>query len=148
MFRMSNGSLTASNAAQGARPDARTAAVVVAMLSALLTIGAAALAVAHAGLQIPGLSALGPGGDRAVVPAAVAFSVATVLAGLVTFGSFRRRPWAWALGLVVHAIVLVGAAVPYRGLGSLIGILISAAAVAVLVSRPGRTAFLPRRADR
>ena len=142
MSSMENSSLAASATANADRSSA--APPVVGVLSAILTVGTAALAIAHAGVTIPGLSALGPGGDNVVVPAAVAFAVATVAAGTVSVGAFRRRTWAWALGLVVHAIVVVGAAVPYRGIGSLIGILLSATCIAVLVSRPARQAFLPR----
>ncbi|CAN5706771.1 hypothetical protein BH24ACT14_BH24ACT14_01570 [soil metagenome] len=121
-----------------------TAATVIGWLSGVLSAGTVLMALAHAGLSLPLLSALGPGGDRAVPPAAIAFGVLAVLAAVVAAGVFARRSWAWALGLVVHALTVFGAATPYRGPVSLVGILLSLTAVAVLLSRPGRTALLPR----
>ncbi|MBA2437984.1 MAG: hypothetical protein H0V52_06495 [Acidimicrobiia bacterium] len=121
------------------------AAVVIAGLSGVLSAGAVLLALAHAGLSLPLLSALGPGGDRAVPPAAIAFSVLAVLAAVVAAGAFARRPWAWPLGLVVHALTVLGAATPFRGPVSLVGILLGLTAVAILLSRPGRSALLPSR---
>jgi hypothetical protein len=44
----------------------------------------------------------------------------------------------------VHGLIVLGAATPYRGVGSLIGIVLAGAAVAVLLSRPGRRSLLPR----
>ncbi len=121
------------------------AAMVVGWLSGVLSAGAVLLALAHAGLSLPLLSALGPGGDRAVPPAAIAFSVLAVLAAVVAAGAFARRSWAWPLGLVVHALAVFGAATPFRGPVSLVGILLSLSALAVMLSPSGRTALLPRR---
>ena len=117
---------------------------VVAALSALLALGCAASAVAHAGVDVPLLSRIGPGGDRVVAPAAAAFTVGAVLLGAITVGAWRERAWAWALGVVVHALVFFGAAVPYRGVASAIAMIVAAATVVVLVSRPGRAALLAR----
>lgn len=122
----------------------RRACIAVAALSALLALGCAALAIAHAGLEVPLLSRIGPGGDRAVIPAAVAFTTATVVLAAVAFGAWRARPWAWALGIVVHGLVFLGSAFPYRGPASLVGVIISAACVALLLTRPGRQALLAR----
>ena len=128
-----------------ARPTTPVApAMIVGWLSALLALGSALLAVSHAGVTIPLLSGLGPGGDRVVAPAVIAFTVATVLAGLVAVGAFRRRAWAWALGLVVHALAVFAATTPYRGVGSLAAIVLAVAAAAVLVSSPGRRSLLQR----
>ena len=123
-----------------------TAAVrgIVAGLSALLALGCAALAVGHAGVELPLLSQIGPGGDRAVVPAAIAFTTATLVLALVAIGVARQRSWAWALGVAVHALVFLGAALPYRGIASAVALIISGACVALLVSRPGRAALLAR----
>ena len=113
-------------------------------MSAVLALGCAALAVAHAGVDVPLLSRIGPGGDRVVAPAAAAFTVGTLLLGAVAIGAWRARAWAWALGVVVHALVFFGAAVPYRGVASAVAMVVAAATVAVLVSRPGRAALLAR----
>lgn len=113
-------------------------------MSALLALGCAALAIGHSGVDVPVLSDIGPGGDRAVVPAAIAFTVATVVLVLVVIGVARQRPWSWALGVVVHALVFLGAAVPYRGIASAVALIISGICVALLVSRPGRAALLAR----
>jgi hypothetical protein len=118
------------------------AAMLIGLLSVLLSAGAVLLTLAHAGLSLPLLSALGPGGDRAVPPAAIAFSVLAVLAAVVAAGAFARRSWAWPLGLVVHALTVFGAATPFRGPVSLIGILLSLSALAVLLTRQARTALL------
>lgn len=116
----------------------------VAALSAVLAVGCAALAIAHAGVELPLLSSIGPGGDRAVVPAAIAFTVATLVLAAVAVGAWRSRPWAWALGVVTHGLVFLGAAVPYRGVASLVALIFSGACLALLVTRPGRAALLAR----
>lgn len=118
------------------------AVALVGWLSAALAAGAVLLAVAHLGLSIPLLSALGPGGDRAVVPAAAAFSVLAALATAVSVGSFRRRPWAWGLGVVVHALTVLGAATPFRGVVSVAAVLLGCAALAALLSPGGRAGLL------
>ena len=117
---------------------------IVAALSALLALGCAVLAIGHSGVDVPVLSDIGPGGDRAVVPAAVAFTIATVVLVFVVIGVVRQRPWSWALGVVVHALVFLGAAVPYRGVASAVALIISGVCVALLVSRLGRAALLAR----
>ena len=119
------------------------AATTVAALSGVLLAGCVAMAVAHAGVAVPVLSRFGPGGNDAVWPAVVAFSVGSVLMTAIVVGALRRRPWAWALGVVVHGLVIFGALTPYRGIGSLVAVLISVTVVALLLSRPGRTALLP-----
>lgn len=116
---------------------------VTSVITALLAVGCLALAIGHSGVTVPVLSRLGPGGGRAVVPAAIAFAVATVLLTVLTVGTWRRQPWAWAAGLAVHGIVLAGAALPYRGIGSLVGIVLAGSAFVLLASRPGREAMLP-----
>jgi hypothetical protein len=65
----------------------------VVWMSGALAVGSALLAVGHLGLQIPILSALGPGGTRAVVPAAIAFGISASLHALVALGVARRRSW-------------------------------------------------------
>jgi hypothetical protein len=102
-----------------------------------------ALAVAHSGVDVPLLSRIGPGGGDAVVPAAVAFTIATALLAVVAVGLWRGRAWAWAAGLALHGIILAGAALPYRGMASLVGIVLTGTAFILLASRPGRRALLP-----
>lgn len=106
--------------------------------SGALAIGCALLAVGHLGLQVPLLSALGPGGTRPVVPAAIAFTVAAALQALVTFGVTRRRPWAWPLGILIAAATLLGAATPFRGGISAVGIVLAGLELSLLLTGDGR----------
>lgn len=117
------------------------AARVAGAAAGTLTAGCLLLAVAHAGVALPLVSALGPGGDRAVPVAATVFTVAAIAYGVVTRGLFARLPWAWPAGLVLGALTVLGAARPYRGVGSAVGIVLALAIVAALVSPPGRRAF-------
>lgn len=122
-----------------------TPVMLVTALSAVLAVGCAAMAVAHAGVNIPVLSRFGPQGTDAVPPAVVAFTVGTLVLGALAYGTARRRSWAWAGGIAVHALVVLGALTPYRGVGSLVAVVLAGAAVLVLLSPPGRTALLPAR---
>src|SRR5688500_8313715 len=99
----------------------------IAVLTALLALGCAALAVGHAGVDVPLLSRIGPGGNRAVLPAAIAFTVACVALLTLVAGVVRRRSWSWALGLLTHALILLGSVVPFRGVASAVAIVITAA---------------------
>jgi hypothetical protein len=103
-----------------------------------LAVGCALLAVGHLGLQVPVLSALGPGGTRPVVPAAIAFGLAALLHGLVAVGAARRRAWAWALGVLIAGATLVGAAYPFRGVISAVGIVLAGLELGLLLTRDGR----------
>lgn len=114
-------------------------------LSALSCVGAVVMAVAHLGVAIPVVSALGPGGTDAVPPAAAAFAVGAAVYALLTVGLARTRPWSWPVGLVVNALALLSFALPYRGVGSLIGIIVATATLALLLSPPVRRALLPSR---
>jgi hypothetical protein len=111
-------------------------------LTALLALGCLAMSVGHSGVDVPGLSSLGPGGDRAVVPAAIAFGVAALLLAVIAWGIWRTRSWSWAAGVVVHALIFLGAAVPFRGVASAVAMVITAVTVALLVSPPGRSLLL------
>lgn len=110
----------------------------VVWISGALAIGCALLAIGHSGFQIPVLSALGPGGTRAIVPAAVAFTVAAVLHALVSVGVARRRSWAWPLGVLIAAVTLLGAATPFRGVMSGVGIVLAGVELGLLLTRDGR----------
>ena len=125
--------MTATDTTTGAR---RLDGVV--WISGALAIGCALLAIGHAGVQIPVLSALGPGGTQAVVPAAVAFTLAAVLHALVSIGVARRRPWSWPLGVLIAAATLLGAAMPFRGLMSGVGIVLAGVELGLLLTREGR----------
>lgn len=116
----------------------------IAALTALLALGCAALAVGHTGVEVPVLSRFGPGGSGAVVPAAIAFTVATAALLILVVGVLRRRSWSWALGLLTHALILLGAVVPFRGVGSAVAIIVSAACLALLMTRSARDALLVR----
>jgi hypothetical protein len=111
----------------------------VVWISGALAIGCALLAIGHSGVQIPVLSALGPGGTRAVIPAAAAFTVAAVLHALVSVGVARRRTWAWPLGVLIAAMTLLGALTPFRGVMSGVGIVLAGVELGLLLTRDGRT---------
>lgn len=123
------------------------AARAAAALTGLIAVGSALMAVSHAGMSVPLLAALGPGGERALPGVATGFAVATVLFAVVAVGAWRQRPWAWAVGLVLHGVALVAATMPWRGPVSGAAAVISIAALAVLATRPGRTAFLQRQSS-
>ena len=113
------------------------------LVSAALAVGSALLSVAHLGVGVPVLSALGPGGDRAVLPAAIAFAVAAVLHGATSAGLARRRAWAWPLGVLIAAMTVLGAAMPFRGAVSALGIALAAVQLWLLLSGQTRRALLP-----
>jgi hypothetical protein len=117
------------------------AAALVGWLSAVAAIGTTLLAVGHAGVQIPLLSALGPGGNRAVPIAAAAFTLATALYAAVAAGAFSGARWAWPLGLVVHGLAVLGGLGNYRGAASAFGIALGVACLVVLLSPGGRRAL-------
>ncbi len=114
-------------------------------VTGVLTVGCLLMAVSHAGLRVPLIAGLGPAGGAAVPPAAAGFGVVTVAYAVVLGGLLRRRPWAWALGLVVYGVTLAGASMPFRGAGSAVGIALSALALALLLSPSVRRALLPDR---
>jgi hypothetical protein len=116
-----------------------SAAVAVGTLAALGLLGSLVMTLAHLGLGIPVLDALGAG--VLVVPAAVSFAVGTLLYALVTYGAFRTRRWTWFAGLLVNVLACVTAAFPIRSWISVTAIVVSVTAIAVLLSPPGRAAF-------
>jgi hypothetical protein len=116
-------------------------------ISGVLALGSGLMAIAHAGVRVPVVSALGPGGSRAVVPAAIAFTAAACLHGAVAYGVARRRTWAWPLGVLVAGVTLLGAAVPFRGVGSVAGIALAGTQLGLLLSAGVRSALLPSRSD-
>jgi hypothetical protein len=118
------------------RPD--TTARIVAILAALGAVGAAFMAVAHLGVDVPGIG--GPG--RLLLPVAIGFGVGTGLFAAVCIGVLRRAPWAWPVAVVVNGLAFVSAVVPPRGAFSFVAGGITLLAVALLVSPGGRSALL------
>lgn len=128
-----------ARAPTGARPPA---ASLVGWLQILAAVGSALLAVGHAGVRIPLLSALGPGGDRAVPAAMVAFAVGALLYAAVAAGAFARARWAWFLGLAVNGLAVASGLTNYRGVASAAGIAIGLLVVVLLLAPGGRRALL------
>jgi hypothetical protein len=110
-----------------------------AALSATAAVGTLLLAVAHTGVTVPLLSALGPQGD-AVPPAVVAFCAATLLFGGVAAGLARARRWAWGAGLGVAALAVLGGVGQFRGVVSAVGIALALAMAALLLTPAARRA--------
>ncbi|HUH07702.1 MAG TPA: hypothetical protein VML96_07840 [Egibacteraceae bacterium] len=111
----------------------------LAWLAGLAAAGSAIMALAHMGLQIPVISGLGPGGARSVPVAALVFGISTLMFLLILFGMLMRRAWAWPVALVGNGFALIGAANPFRGPVSAAAIAVTVAAIAILLSPPGRT---------
>jgi len=122
-------------------PRTRPVATALVALSGMSALGALLLAIGHLGVEVPVLSALGPGGDRAVPVAAAVFSVGTVLYAAVAYGAARGARWAWTAGVVVNALAVLGGARQFRGAASAIGLLLAVAALALLLAPAGRRAL-------
>lgn len=103
------------------------------MLAGLATAGLVLLALGHAGLDVPVLSALGPGGDRAVPQAAGAFAVGAVLWGAVAAGLAAQRRWAWAIAILLALLGIAGGVAQFRGAASAGGIVLSAVLAGLLL---------------
>jgi hypothetical protein len=116
----------------------------VGWLAAAQAVGCALLAIGHAGVVIPIVSALGPGGSRPVTVAALAFSAAALAYAAVSAGVFRRGRWAWAMALALNLLALAGGLRQFRGAVSAVGLVLSAAAVALLLSPTVRLALTSR----
>ncbi len=114
----------------------------VVWISAALALGSALLAVGHMGVRLPVISALGPGGTRPVPPAAIAFTVAAGLHAAVAVGVARRRSWAWLAGVLVGGVTLIGAATPFRGTASLLGIVLAGLQLGLLATNAARREIL------
>lgn len=108
-------------------------------LAVLAALGAALMAVAHLGVDLPLLPTQGLG--RAVPAAAAAFTLGTILFAGVAWGLRSGARWAWWLGLVGFALALQGSAMPYRGAGSAVGIALSVLGLAALLHPATRRAL-------
>jgi hypothetical protein len=138
MSRTSREAIGLSPATVRARPASVTAAAVVV---AGLAVWTALLSIGHLGVEIPLVSSLGPGGNRVVREAGIAFAIATVACACVAIGLARMRPWAWTAGIIVNSLALVGGVREFRGAGSVIGILLAAATLILLLTPQARHAF-------
>lgn len=117
------------------------AATLIGWLALIAALGSGLLALAHAGIDVPLLSLLGPGGDDAVPPAAIAFGVGLVSYTAVALGAFSGLRWAWPLGLLVNAAALASGIGNFRGVVSAIGVGLAVLSLIVLLSPGGRRAF-------
>lgn len=107
--------------------------VIVATL--LAATGSAIMAIAHMGIYVPVPGA--PDTARVILPAAISFGVGTLALLILLFGLLARRRWAWLVGLAVHAVIVLGSAYPVRGWPSVVAIVVSGAAILLLVLTPG-----------
>lgn len=124
-----------------ARPPA---AVLTGWLFAIGGVGAALLAVAHAGVEIPLVAALGPGGGRAVPVAAAVFTLGAVLMLALAAGAFARARWVLPVGALVALLAVVEGFRNYRGVASAAGIAMGLLLLLLLLSPGGRRAFSRR----
>lgn len=111
--------------------------VAAAVLSGAGALGAALLAIAHLGLDLPGLSAFGPSG-QAVLPAAIGFGVATALLALLTWGLWSGRRWAWPAGTGLALLGILSGIGQFRGMGSAIGLGVMVVLLVLLVMPSAR----------
>jgi hypothetical protein len=130
---------TVSAAAQRSLPGA---ARVVGWLAALMAVGCGLLAVGHAGVELPVVSAIGPGGNRPVPQAVAAFGLGTLAFATVAVGVFRRSRWAWPAATALNALALAAGLRQYRGAASAIGLTMAVAALALLATPATRGALL------
>lgn len=119
-------------------PVAVRAAAAVAFVGA---VGLVLLAIAHLGVSLPGLAALGPAGG-AVPQAAGGFAVGAVLYAVIGAGLLRARAWAWASGLVVSALAVLSGVMQFRGAASALGIVVAVLLGALLLLPATRRALL------
>lgn len=113
-------------------------------LTALAAVGTALMAVSHAGVAVPVLAGIGPATGVVVPIAAAGFGLATLVLVVALVGLHRRRPWGWALATLAHALVVLAAAFPIRGVGSWLGIALSGAAFVLLLTGSARRELAPR----
>ena len=107
-------------------------------LAGAAALGALLMAVAHLGVDVPLLPTQGLG--RAVPVAAAIFTVGAVLFTAVAWGLRSRARWAWWLGLAGFLFALRGSAMPWRGVGSAVGVILSLLGIGALVMASSRRA--------
>ena len=94
--------------------------------------GAGTLAIGHAGVAIPVVSALGPGGSDPVWPAAAAFTVAALAFVVVGVGLRGARTWAVPAASILFGVTVIASLFPFRGVGSIAGAVVGIAGLALL----------------
>ena len=125
-------------------PGVVRGAAVVAVVGA---VGSALLTVGHAGVSVPLISALGPGGSRPVWPAAIAFAVGTAAYATVATTLLRKRLRSvWTTAMAVFCLTVVVSLIPYRGPGSIVGAVLGAVGAGLLATRTARSTLSRRRA--
>ena len=112
----------------GFAPGLRAASV----LAFIGAAGTATLAVGHAGVQLPLVSALGPGGSEPVWPAAAAFAVAALAFVVVGAGLLGARTWAVPAASMLFGVTVVASLFPFRGAGSIAGAVLGIVGLALL----------------
>ena len=115
---------------------------VATLVASVAAVGCLVMAVAHAGVSIPLLSALGPGGNRVIVPAIIAFGVGMALFGGLAYGLRRGARWAWFGGLLISAGAVASGVMQYRGVVSAAGIVLAVVLGALLLAPASRRYFL------
>lgn len=139
--RTSREAAASPDASVPVRPAAVTAA---AALVGGLALWTALLSIGHLGVTIPLVSVLGPGGNRVVLAAGIAFAITAVVCACVAIGLARMQSWAWTAGVVVNSLALVAGVREFRGAGSVIGMLLAAAALILLLTPQARRASMRR----
>jgi hypothetical protein len=109
------------------------------VLTFVLATYAALLSISHLGVDVPVLSALGPGGDRVVLAAGIVFALGAGIYAILGIGLLGLHRWAWFAGVAVSALSVLSGIGQFRGAGSVIGILLSLAVLALLVTPQART---------
>lgn len=104
----------------------------------LLALWTALLSVGHLGVEIPFVSQLGPGGDRVVLTAGIVFAIATAVFLTIGVGLLRLRAWAWAAGVVVNALAVLGGLREFRGAGSVVALVLALTALVLLLTPQAR----------
>ena len=104
----------------------------------LLALWTALLSVGHLGVDIPFVSQLGPGGDRVVLAAGIVFAIATAVFLAIGVGLLRLRVWAWAAGVVVNALAVLGGLREFRGAGSVVALVLALTALVLLLTPQAR----------
>lgn len=121
-------------------PAQRSLAISAAsVLVFVLAVYAALLSIGHLGVDVPVLSALGPGGDRVILVAGISFAVGAVIYTIIGVGLLRLRRWAWVAGVAVSALSVLSGIGQFRGAGSMIGIVLSLIVLVLLLTPQART---------
>jgi hypothetical protein len=103
-----------------------------AVIAAITAGGNLLLAIAHLGIEVPLLSRLGPQGG-AVPPAVVAFTIGAAIFTAIAVGLSRGQRWAWVAGLVMSVLTVLSTIGQFRGVVSVLGILLALALAAALL---------------